>query len=132
MILINPKAQSWSIDITLGVVVFMAAFFIFYALINSNPDTKASSLKEKATIIIKQVGSGDSLIRIIDNNEINLTRAGALKNLNYDQLKKELRVEGDFCIYLENEDGNLVLINNSYKGIGAQNIALGSTPCSQK
>ena len=110
----------------------MAAFFIFYALINSNPDTKAGSLKEEATIIIKQVGSGGSLIRVIDNNEINLTKAGALKNLDYDQLKKKLRIEGDFCIYLEDKQGNLVLINNSYKGIGTPNIALGGTPCSQK
>lgn len=132
MVNIKLKAQSWSIDIALGVIVFIVAFFVFYALLNADSNTKAGSLKKEATIVIKQVGSGESLVRIIDNNEINETKAGALKNLNYDELKRELRIEGDFCIYLEDEQGNLVLINQSYKGIGAPNIDIGGAPCSQK
>jgi len=50
------KSQSWSVDIALGVIVFMAAFFIFYSLLSTNPNTKASNLKEEASIIIKQFG----------------------------------------------------------------------------
>lgn len=129
---INPKAQSWSVDIVLGVIVFMAAFFIFYALLSANPNIKARSLNEEASVIIKQIASGDSSIRIIDNNEINISRTNELKNLSYDELKRRLRVEGDFCIYFEDEKGYLVLINNSYKGIGAPSINVSGTPCSQK
>lgn len=132
MININPKAQSWSIDIVLGVIVFMGAFFIFYAFLNANPNTKARNLNEEASSIIKQVASGDSSMRIIDNNEINMSKTNELKNLSYDELKRRLRVKGDFCIYFEDEKGYLVLINNSYKGIGAPNINISGTPCSQK
>lgn len=129
---IKSKAQSWSIDIALGVIVFMAAFFILYALLNSNPAAKAGILKEEATAIIKQVASEDDLLRTVDSNEINLSRIAELKNMSYEELKRRLRIESDFCIYIEDEKGNLILINNTYKGIGSPNINLSGAPCSQR
>jgi len=119
-------------DIALGVIVFMAAFFIFYSLLNASPNEKSVNLKEEASIVIKQIGSGDASIRFIDNNEVNITKVNELKNLSYDELKRRLRIESDFCIYFEDDKGYIVLINNSYKGIGAPNINLSGTPCSQK
>lgn len=132
MTIINTKAQSWSIDITLGVIVFIAAFFVFYSLLNANPDAKAKNLQEEASLIIKQVASEEAPLRIVDNKEINVSRLNELKNISYDELKRKLRIEGDFCIYLEDEKGNLVLVNNSYKGVGSPDINLSGTPCSQK
>ena len=129
---INPKAQTWSVDIILAVIVFMGAFFIFYTLLYGNSSTKAGNLNEEASIVIKQVSSGDSSLRILNKNEINITKINELKNLSYDELKQRLRVEGDFCIYVEDENGNIVLLNNSYKGIGSSSINISGTPCSQK
>jgi len=126
------KSQSWSIDIALGVIIFMAAFFIFYGLLTSNPSATASSLRQEASTVIRQVASEEAAIRIVDNNEINVSRLNELKNLSYDDLKRALRIGGDFCIYMEDNKGNLVLINNSYRGIGSPNINLSGTPCSQK
>ncbi|MBS3113868.1 hypothetical protein J4448_02080 [Candidatus Woesearchaeota archaeon] len=119
-------------DIALGVIVFMAAFFIFYSLLSTNPNTKASNLKEEASIIIKQFGSGDASIRIIDNNEVNTSKVNELKNISYDELKRRLRIESDFCIYFEDDKGYIMIINNSYRGVGAPNINLSGAPCSQK
>ena len=132
MIKANSKSQSWSIDIALGVIVFMGAFFIFYALLNANPNTKLSDLKEEASTVIKQVASEENKLGIVDGNELNITKAGEVKNLSYDDLKARLRAEGDFCIYVEDEKGNIVPINDSYKGIGSQNIVISGTPCSQR
>ena len=126
------KAQSWSIDIALGVIIFIAAFFVFYALLNANPDAKAKNLQEEASLIIKQIASEEAPLRIVDNKEINVSRINELKNISYEELKRKLRSKGDFCIYMEDEKGNLVLINNSYKGIGSPDINLSGTPCSQK
>ena len=129
---INSKAQSWSVDVIMGAVIFMVAFLIIYSLINSNQSSKVSELKEEASIVIKQIDADGSAIRMIDNNEVNQSRLNQLKNLSYDELKRELKINGDFCIYLEDDKGNLVLLNNSYKGIGAPTISLSGTPCSQK
>ena len=129
---IRKKAQSWSTDIALGVIIFMVAFFIFYALLNANTNTKASNLKEDAYIVVRQITSKDSIIRVVDGNEVNINKLNELKNLSYDDLKRKFRVEGNFCIYFEDDKGNFVIINNSYKGIGAPSINLSGTPCSQK
>ncbi|MBI2653914.1 hypothetical protein HYX02_03820 [Candidatus Woesearchaeota archaeon] len=129
---INPKAQSWSIDIALGVVVFIAAFFIFYTLLSPNQSAKASNLKEEASSVIKQVASEEAPLSFVDGEEVNVSKLNELKNLSYGELSRRLRVEGDFCIYFEDEHGNIIIINDSYKGIGSPNINLSGTPCSQK
>ena len=128
---LNSKAQSWSIDIIIGVLVFIGAFFVVYALLNSNPETKTNNLKDDASLVVKKVTS-EGYLKIVDGNEINESKLNDLKNLTYDELKRILAIEGDFCIYFEDDKGNIVLINNSYKGIGAPNINLSNTPCSQK
>ena len=119
-------------DIALGVVIFMAAFFIFYSLLNANPNAKVGNLKEEASIIIKQLISGNAPPKITDGNVVNISKVNQLKNISYDELKSRFRVENDFCIYMGDDEGNIVLIDNSYKGIGAPNINISGTPCSQK
>ena len=126
-----PKAQAWSVDIILAVIIFMGVFFIFYTIFSNDSTEKARNLQQEASTAIKQFSSGENALRIINNNEVNLTKIGELKNLSYHELKSRLRMEGDFCIYFEDEKGNIVLINNSYKGIGASNINISGTPCSQ-
>lgn len=128
---LKSKAQSWSIDVIIGVLIFIGAFFVVYALLNSNPETKASNLKDEASAVVKKVTSEGSL-KIVDGNEVNESKLNELKNLPYDELKRILAIEGDFCIYFEDDKGNLVLIDNSYKGVGSQNIVIGGTPCSQR
>ena len=128
----RKKSQSWSVDIILEVVIFMGAFFLFYAVLGQGSNTKAENLKEEAFAVIRQVASSDSPLNVVENNEVNISKLNQLKNLSYDDLKQRLRVEGHFCIYIEDNNGNLVLINNSYKGLGAAVINISGTPCSQK
>ena len=131
MIFINPKAQTWSADIVLAIVIFMGTFLIFYAIVYQNPNANIKNLKAEASTIIKQVSAGDSELRILNKNDINISKINELKNLTYDDLKQRLRVEGDFCIYIEDGTGNIVLINNSYKGIGSSNINISGIPCNK-
>ena len=128
----RSKAQSWSVDIILGVIIFMAAFFVFYALLKPDQRDDVKNLEGEASKVIEEVTSQDALLGIIDSNQINESKLHELKNISYEELKSRLRVEGDICIYFEDENGNLVLINNSYVGIGSSKINLSSIPCSRK
>ena len=116
-------------DVIIASIVFMAAFFAFYALLNRNTTLGPEELKDEASILIREMSSPDAPLRIIDNNELNITKLNDLKNLTYNELKRRLRVSSDFCIFLENERGELILLNNSYKGIGAPSINISGTPC---
>ncbi|MEK6983369.1 MAG: hypothetical protein AABX33_02250 [Nanoarchaeota archaeon] len=132
MIKISSKSQSWSMDVTLGVILFIAAFFIFYAMLNSNSNTKSSDLQEYASAVEKEFASDESFLRVVDNKEVNTSRVVGLKNLTYEELRRRLRIESDFCIYFEDENGQIVLINDSFTAIGTENIMIGGAPCSQK
>lgn len=116
----------------LAVLVFFAAFVIFYILVGSKPDTKVSNLRQEASAAVNQISSSDALYKVVDGNELNDSRLEMLKNTDYDELKRIMRTDGDFCIYIEDEQGQIVRIDNSYSGIGSQNINLNEVPCSQK
>ena len=119
-------------DIAIGVVIFMVAFFVLYAILNAGSQSKAADLKEEAAIVVKQLASDDGIIRIMDHNQVNETRLGLLKNLSYVKLKSSLRIEGDFCFYFEDEQGRIILINHTYRGFGAPNINISGVPCNTK
>ena len=128
----NRKSQAWSVDVILAVVIFMGSFFLYYALANSGPGSEVAGLKADANSVIRQVSSEGNSLSIVSEQGINITKIGELKNMSYGELKSQLRVEGDFCIYIEDEKGNLVMINESYRGVGSQNINISGVPCSQK
>lgn len=129
--LINSKSQTWSADIVLAVIIFMGTFVIFYVILYQNPNANVSNLKDQASTVIRQISSGDSSIKILNKNDVNVSKINELKNLSYDNLKQMLRVEGDFCIYIEDGTGNVVLINNSYRSVGSSSINISGTPCGQ-
>lgn len=126
------KAQSWSVDVVLAVIIFMAAFFLFYPLLKESPSSNVQNLKDDASNVIKQVSSEDNPLGVLNKNEIDVDKLNELKNISYSELKQRLRTEGEFCIYMEDEQGNIVLINDSYKAIGSPDINISGTPCSQK
>ena len=128
----KKKAQSWSVDVVLGSIIFIVAFFAFYSLLNASTNPTVEDLKNDAAIVIREVAADDSTLSIVHNNEINITKVMELKNYTYDELKRMMRIQSDFCIYLENEKGEIVLINNSYKGVGAPSINISGTPCNEK
>ena len=128
----KKKAQSWSVDVVLGSIIFIVAFFAFYSLLNANTNPTVDDLKNDAATVIREVATDDSRFSVVHNNEVNITRIMELKNYTYDELKMIMRIQSDFCIYFENEKGVVVLINNSYKGVGAPTINISGTPCNEK
>ena len=128
---IFKKSQSWSIDIILAVVLFMGAFFLFYSILSDDPAASAKNLKNDASLVIRQVSSEGLPVNILDRQQVNISKLNELKNLTYAELKSMLRVEGDFCIYMEDDKGYVVIVNNSYKGIGSPKINISNTPCNE-
>jgi hypothetical protein len=126
---IGRQSQSWSVDIMLAVVIFMGAFMLFYAFTSGDSAADAELLKKDGSAIIRQVSSEDSPVRIVDNNAINASRIEEISAISYEELKARLRAEKDFCIFIEDEDGKMVIINNSFKAIGSSKINLSGIPC---
>ena len=128
----QKRGQSWSFDIALAVVIFILTTITFFAFSNSDNTRKLGVVQSEAHYLLEHAKAENSPFQVVDNQEVDLVKLQQLAVADYDKLKSDSGISNDFCIYFEDDKGNLVLINNSYKGIGSPNIYLGDTPCSQK
>ncbi len=127
--IINLKAQSWSIDIILGFVIFIVATVIFYSILNTNTELKVEKSKKEALMAIQYITSDNKLVGIVDGDKLSEIKLERLNLLSYGDLKKGLGTEGDVCIYLEDEKGNVIPIKGSKMGIGTPNIIIDDKSC---
>ena len=122
------KSQAFSMDIMLAVIIFIGTVFFFYAILNTSQGSKADELQDEASKVLTGILSENPDLKITDENKINTTKLEELLG-NYSGLKGKLKVKNDFCIYFEDEGGNIVYINATYTGIGSGIINVSDVPC---
>jgi hypothetical protein len=118
-------SQAWSMDIMIALVIFIGTIFVFYSILSGNQGDKTEELEKDASTVAKNI-----------NITKNISQVDELLQEDYDELKKKLRVKNEFCIFLEDEEGNIVPINPKdadQLGIGSGEIMLGSenVPCTE-
>jgi len=121
------QGQSWSLDIILAFVIFVLIIGIFYALLSNNRGDKTQTLMLESSTVLSNLdaanGQKPNNLTIIDKGNIDETSLERLyNNTDYNALKKELGIKGDFCIYIVRQDGTLVAIKDDSTG---QNITIG-------
>lgn len=127
------RAQVWSIDVLLAVVIFISIILIFYVTINSKQGPKLKSLEQDAANLKSELEKHPEL-SFLDADEINYTKLQNFSDevsTNYSEVKEKLGIRGEFCIFYEDEQGNLVLVDNR-TGIGSGDVNISGTPCGQK
>jgi len=115
------KSQAWSMDIMIAIVVFVGTIFVFYSILSDNQSDKRRELEEDASLVAKNI-----------NITKNISQIKELLQEDYSTLKRKLRVKNDFCIFLEDEEGNVIPINPddlNQPGIGSGKIKIGDEPC---
>ncbi len=138
----SSKAQTWSFDLIIAVVLFIVIVAVFYAFLTSN---KSEGGSEELQSSAKTVGYyfncdvSDYSRCFVSSGKIDQAKLADLfqfinsNNDAYSIMKKELGVAGDFCIYFRDADGYLVPIkyNNTgtgtieyYSGIGENSFML--------
>jgi len=122
------QGQSWSFDVTIGVIVFLLTFLSIFAFINQKQAGNLKQVQEESEYIIGQLRAENSPLQIVQDKKVNESGLGGISSLSYEELKGKAGVKNDFCIYFEGEGGNVVLINNS-RGIGSPNIDISGIPC---
>ena len=121
-------SQAWSLDIMLAVIIFLGTVLFFYAILDTTQGTKAEELQDEASKVLTGISSEDSGVGIMDGNKINATKLEELLG-NYSSIKSKLKVENDFCIYFEDENGNILYINATAIGLGSGIINVSGIPC---
>lgn len=134
----KKRGQTWSIDLVLGVVIFILVVAVFYTLIIREPEPRASSLQEKAEFISNRLDADvgtEVSYAIVKDKDIDASGVQQLiqEGADYQELKEKLGLDEDFCIYLEDENGNVVPMEDSsgnlVNGVGSPDITIGGLPC---
>lgn len=131
------NAQSWSIDLIVGVIIFMLIIAIFYALLTSKSEPTLKNLEEDSRSVVSKISVEDAKsFGIIEDGIVNQSRFDDLCSKTYEEVKAELSIESDFCIFLEDQNGNIIPCGGANKaGIGngediiiGTDVACGETP----
>ncbi|MFW9876721.1 MAG: hypothetical protein ACFFG0_26805 [Candidatus Thorarchaeota archaeon] len=127
--MVKIKAQAWSMDIALAVVIFIVAFFVIYNIATTRTPSDVSNLYQEAERISKEATSENSTLSVVSGEVLNETKIQNLLGEDYSELKKKVRVEHDFCIYFEDDEGNIIKIQDA-SGIGSSEINISGIECS--
>lgn len=138
------KGQVWSLDLVIGMLVFLLAVGTIYSFLNVRTGKDPTPLRIESEVVATALttGTDDPGLKVADQNQLDMNRLGTLAaeaEVNYTQLKRRLGIDHDFCIYLQDEEGNLIYVKdtsgNTYAGIGSRTGELNltdDTPCGIK
>jgi hypothetical protein len=131
----NKKAQTWSVDLVLGVVIFLLVIVIIYSLIASRPG-KESQLRDDADRIYvslagdkasaENINMGD-VPTIIEGNAISREQLAELYQQDYQTLKEKFGITSDFCILVVTDDNALIMIGENTSIGNGEDVLIGSS-----
>ena len=122
------KSQAFSMDIMMAFVIFIGTIFVFYSIISDRLSSKTDELEDEALVVLENIASGDSEVRIIDGIKINETKLEELLGMEYSDIKKKIRIKNEFCFFLEDANGDVIYILNK-PGVGSDKINISDVPC---
>jgi len=132
--LIMKKGQNWSIDAIVAVGIFVIALMFF--LWNSgifNQNQKVQDIGKEGDSALAKIDADktNSPATFVTENSIDEKKLQAVSSLDYETLKSELGLKSDFCIHIEDENGNILNVSGSQVGIGSPRAVIGGTKCGQ-
>lgn len=119
----KKRGQTWSVDLVIGVVIFLLLVVVFYSLFAVDRG-EYTVLREEADYALGALSQGSSTVtgvpKIIQGQRLNQTELQALYATDYATLKAQLGITSDFCIVVVDDTGGLVQVGGKYsQGTGS-------------
>jgi len=137
----RSAGQAWSTDLLIGVLIFLVSAGIIVSLLSSQQQEDPAPLRISSEVVATKL-TQDEQLQVAPDSQLSMADLYALAqdaDTDYQRVKGELGVQDEYCIYLRDENGNLVFIedpanpDNKYAGIGSGNGAVNLTnqgiPC---
>ncbi len=131
-------------DILVAVALFVIVFIVFVGILaNITEKQKESRLSKQGESIAAQVSNPENDYAFIQDEKVDEVKLRQViteyEGENYGSMKDKLNVRDNFCIYLEDADGNLIPLNteslednpnpNYVNGIGSSEAELNDNRC---
>ena len=108
-----PKSKFKIDEITLVLIVALLAMII--SLNNRVDDSISNQPPEMEAEKIVNIILDEQTVSFASNGVINEDKLNAIRNMDYHDFKNHLGAKNDFCIYIEDENGNIILAKGSNK-----------------
>lgn len=108
---VGLKAQTWSVDLVVGIVVFLLLVIVLYALLSKEPTQEKKLRLENEQVLARFDAKNrvDGVPSIIDGENINEAELKKLYHAEeYATIKQNLGITGEFCILLIDDTGGIV------------------------
>lgn len=123
----SKKAQTWSVDLVVGVVIFLLIVVVVYALITSSKEKDGELRLQNEQVLAsfdKENNNSVGVPGILDGENLDLE---ALKELysnsaNYEEFKSKLGIQGDFCIVVIDDTGGIIELDT----VSGANLSFGN------
>jgi len=136
----NRRAQIWTLDLFIALIIFLGGIIFFFQFVVSTPVSQTDSLDTlqlNADLLSNYILSqgqphnwtAQTVTRVgllQGDQRINETLLVQAAGINYTVLKTLLGVNRDFFVYFEDEDGKIINFGGNI-GIGSNQVVLNST-----
>ncbi|MCC7574885.1 hypothetical protein KO361_04805 [Candidatus Woesearchaeota archaeon] len=110
----NLKGQAWSIDIIIGVVLFLILLVVVYTLVATSR-AGTIELRRNAELIHtkfdKTKSTHPDIPSILSGNILEPDKLQELMAKEYDEIKRALGITGEFCIVITHPDEGIYEVN---------------------
>ena len=127
----KKKSQTWSFDIVVATVIFVGVFLLVFFITSekvNHPTNKKIFVQQDSIDRVFSIRTNPEFGFLTDQNVVDPERLQKFTKVNYDEVKKKLGSEYDFCIIFENEFGKvepIILDNGKYLlGIGSKLVEI--------
>ena len=118
----NKVKKKRKID-ELWLVLIVMIFIVFISIA-----TQKNDLEKEAETILNEL-TDDKEHSFAPNNIIEEEKLEKISDMDYSELKNNLNIKNEFCVYFEDEEGNLFEIKDGLKSIGSNTIKINGVSC---
>ncbi len=115
------RAQTWSTDALVGMTLFfITALLLYYLMGPVKKGEQDEGLQAESKKLPEILSSEQNMTQVfIKGSKVDESRLLDASMLGYENLKSLFGISSDFCIYFEDEKGNIVPIGGNRMGIGS-------------
>ncbi len=119
-------------DAVIATAVFIIALIFFLAVtFDETEQRRIDNLNQDLRVLVESIDTSRNVTgdRLVTGARLNKETLDFISTLSYEQLKNLFGITSDFCIHLEDENGNLVNISGRKTGLGSGLVRVGGVAC---
>lgn len=128
----SVKKDLFTFNNAVLLALILVLIVLFKTIIGPIPDFKAAEkadLEQEAKTLLDTVAAEGTGMSLVSSNELLEEKIDSFSNTVYEEFKYTLGLKSEFCVYFEDENGNVLNIDGVEVGIGSGKIQINGKPC---